>query len=531
MTFRFGRRGRQAPGFLWIPAVAVGLLSLAPVYYLAVRSTERGWEPWRDVAERSLWPLLVDSLQLAVVVVACSLAIALPGAWLTVRTDLPWRRAWAVALALPLAIPSYVMGLAVVAALGPRGLLQDWLQPLGVERLPEIYGLPAATLTLTAVSYPYLYIVLRAALRAADPSIEEAARSLGSGRLRAFASVTLPALMPAIAAGSLLVALYALSDFGGVATVRYTTFTRAVFLEYTSSFDRSRAAVLGVMLGVLAVTVLMLELLARSRYQSRLRSARTAPSTPIPLGRWRWPATGYLAIIVLVSEVLPVFVLCWWLGRGIAAGTDLPDVRGPLEHTLTLGLAGAAITTVLALAPAVLSARYGGFMARVVEQATFIAHALPGLVIALALVFFGIAYARPLYQTTWMLLLAYVVLFVPNALAALRAPLLRQDPHLEDAAASLGRRPFSTLATVTLPLARPGASAAFVLVFLTIVKELPATLLLSPPGYRTLAGVTWSTSSEAFLGSAALPGLLIIGLAALPAAVLAWRGDDESIER
>ena len=530
MTFAFRQRGRRAPGFLWIPALAVALLSLAPVYYLAVRSTERGWDPWREVAEQSLWPLLADSLQLAILVVACSLAISLPAAWLTARTDLPWRRAWAVGLALPLAIPSYVMGLAVVAALGPRGLLQDWLQPLGVERLPEIYGLPAATLTLTAVTYPYLYVVLRAALRTSDPATEEAARSLGASRGRAFASVTLPALAPAIAAGSLLVALYVLSDFGGVATVRYTTFTRAVFLEYTSSFDRSRAAVLGVMLGVLAITVLVLELLARSRYQSRLRAARTAPTRPAALGRWRWPATVFLSLVVLVSVVLPVFILSWWLGRGIAAGTELPDVGGPLRNTLTLGVVGAAVTTALAVAPAVLSARYGGFMARLVEQATFVAHALPGLVVALALVFFGIAYARPLYQTTWMLLLAYIVLFVPNALAALRAPLLRQDAHLEDAAASLGRRPLSILATVTLPLARPGASAAFVLVFLTIVKELPATLLLSPPGYRTLAGVTWSTSSEAFLGSAALPGLLIIGLAAIPAAVLAWRGDDESIE-
>ncbi len=153
MTLAFGRGGRRAPGFLWIPALAVAAVSLAPVYYLAVRSTERGWEPWREVAEQSLWPLLVDSLQLAGLVVACSLAIALPAAWLTGRTDLPGRRAWAVGLALPLAIPSYVMGLAVVAALGPRGLLQDWLEPLGVERLPEIYGLPAATLTLTAVTY------------------------------------------------------------------------------------------------------------------------------------------------------------------------------------------------------------------------------------------------------------------------------------------------------------------------------------------------------------------------------------------
>jgi iron(III) transport system permease protein len=524
-----GGSPRSAPVFLWLPALAAALFSLLPLYYLGVRSSERGFAAWRETASHSLDDLMANSLLLAAIVLAGSLAIALPAAWLTTRTDLPWRRAWTVALTLPLATPSYVMGLAVVSAAGPRGLFQDWLEPLGVDRLPEIYGLPAAAFTLTAVSYPYLFVILRAALRTADPSVEESARALGGGPWRAFAGVTLPGLAPAIAAGSLLIVLYALSDFGGVATTRYTTFTRAIFIEYTSSFDRTRAAILGVMLTGVAAAILLLELVARSRYEARVRVARTRPPRPVELGRWRWPGLAFVAFVVIVAEVLPIFVLAWWLTKGIAAGTDFPAVMAPLRHSLVLATGGAGLAVLAGMAPSILAARFAGFVPRMIEQLAFLSHALPGLVVALALVFFGIGYARPLYQTVWLMLGAYVVLFLPNALGAMRAPLMRLNPHLEEAGASLGRRPASVLAGVTLPLALPGAIAGFALVFLTIVKELPATLLLSPPGYQTLAGVTWSASSAAFYGSAALPALILIALAAAPIAVLTWRGDVDDL--
>jgi len=188
------------------------------------------------------------------------------------------------------------------------------------------------------------------------------------------------------------------------------------------------------------------------------------------------------------------------------------------------------VTVVLALPVAILAARFGGVFPMLIEQAAYLTHALPGLVVALALVFFGIGYARDLYQTTWMLLLAYVILFLPNALSALRASLLRQSPRLEDAGAALGRSPLRVLATVTLPLARPGAVAALALVFLTIMKELPATLLLAPPGYETLPGLVWGRSSNALYAGAALPALILIAVSAIPVALLVWRGDLGTIE-
>jgi iron(III) transport system permease protein len=268
----------------------------------------------------------------------------------------------------------------------------------------------------------------------------------------------------------------------------------------------------------------------RSRYEARVHARRLAPPRPVALGRWRWPAIAFLVFVVAISLALPVGVLVYWLVKGIQAGTEFPEVGDAIRHSLTLAAAGAAITVALALPVALLATRYGGPLARVVEQVAFVTHSLPGLVVALALVFFGIAYATSLYQTTWILLFAYVVLFLPNALAAMRAPLMRQSPRLEEAGAGLGRRPLHVLASVTLPLARPGAAAALALVFLTILKELPATLLLSPPGYRTLPGVIWGHTTDAFYGSAALPALILLAVAAVPIAFLAWRGDVDALE-
>ena len=276
----------------------------------------------------------------------------------------------------------------------------------------------------------------------------------------------------------------------------------AIFVRYGTSFDRTGAAILGVILAGLSLLVLAAEAFARQRYQRRLAARKLAPPRPIPLGRWRWVAMAFLAFVVLVSLVLPVGVLVYWLIRGWRAGTDFPPIWEATRHSVTIA-AGGALVTVSSRCRSPFSRRASAaFAARGIEQAAFLTHALPGLVVALSLVFFGIRYARDLYQTIWMLLFAYVILFLPNALAAMRSPLMRQSPRLEEAGASLGRSPLRVLLTVTLPIARPGALAAFALVFLTILKELPATLLLSPTGYSTLPGVIWAQSSDALYGSA-----------------------------
>lgn len=517
------RKAIAAPWPLWPPVAVAFLLAVLPPAYLVIRArTARSsaWERLFDVGPELLW----NSASLGAIVALLAAATALPAAWLVARTDMPGRRLWSVLLMLPLAAPSYVVALTVVRAFGPTGVLQAWLEPFGVERLPSLYGFRGAAYTLWAVTFPYAFLVIRAALRASDSS-EDASRVLGAGPLRTLLRVVIPSLLPAITAASLLVFLYVLSDFGAVATLRYHTLTRAVFLDYTASFDRSAAAVTALGLAAAASVVVTAEVLVRWRWEPRARARRLAPARVQRLGRWRWPAMLYPAAIVLFTLVLPVAILIDWAMDARDPWQVLRDQRGPAWNSVRLASFGAAATVILALPVTILSSRYGSRLARATEHASFAAHALPGVVVALAGAFFALNVVLELYQTLWMLLIVYTVLFLPNALAALRGPLVRQPRHLEEAGATLGRGPLGVLWRVSLPLARPGVLSAAALVFLTVIKELPATLLLSPPGFRTLPGVIWDSSSEAFLGGASIPALLLLVLAGMVVALLTWRGE------
>jgi iron(III) transport system permease protein len=468
--------------------------------------------------------LLARTAGLAVSVTAASVALAVPLAWLTVRCDLPGRRAWVVLTALPLAIPTYVGGYAFIAALGPQGMVQGWLAPLGIESLPSIYGFWGAWLALTLFSYPYVLLTVRAALRRLDPSLEEASRTLGRSRRATFWRVVVPQLRPAITAGALLVALYTLSDFGAVSLLRFDSFTRAIFVQYRASLDRSAAATLGLVLIVLTVVVLAAEARSRGRGQyHRLHGGGTRPAGVVALGRWRWPATAGCAALVALALAMPLGVIGYWLGRGLAAGEPLRLTSTLMGHSLVASALGAVVSVVAAWPVAVLAARHPGRFSRLVERASYTGYALPGVVVALSLVFFGARVVPAVYQTRTLLVFAYVVLFLPQAVGALRASLLQVSPSLEEASRLLGRSRLATTREVVLPLVRPGILAGGALVFLTCMKELPATLLLAPTGYETLATQVWNATSEAFFGRAAAPALALVLLSALPMALLVIR--------
>ncbi|MBI2288729.1 MAG: iron ABC transporter permease [Chloroflexi bacterium] len=531
---RLGRAGQgthipRPPVIIWLPAVFIALGVLLPQAYLVLRALGAGGEIWELLFRTRTLAILGRTVALVIAVTAVSLAISLPLAWLTTRTDLPLRRVWSVLTALPLVIPSYVAGFTVVAALGPRGILQQLLaEPFGLERLPEIYGFPGALLTVTAVSYPYLLLALQAAFHGLDPCLEEASHSLGYGSWDTFRRITLPQLRPALAAGSLLVALYTLRDFGGVSLLRYETFTWAIYIQYQTSIDRMSAAALSLVLVALAVTILLIE----TRTQSRARYYRSTVGvvhlpTQRQLGRWRWPALGFCVSVVLLTLAMPMAILVYWTTSGMSAGESLRLAWGSALNSAYVSGLAAAITAVAALPIAILAVRYAGKSGRLPERVTYVGFALPGIVIALALVFFGANYATPIYQTLGILLFAYLILFLPQAVGSTRTSLLQISPHVEEAARSLGRTVRQTLITVTLPLVRPGVLAGAALVFLTTMKELPATLLLSPIGFKTLATSVWSATSESLFAQAAVPALLLIVLSSIPMALLVTRQPKE----
>ncbi len=526
---RWLRRGRartgRAPAFLWLPATLVGLAMALPLAYLALRAFGSG-----ELASALLWrprtlAIVLRSALLVVSVTALSTLIAVPLAWLTTRTDLPLRRFWSAVTPLPLVIPSYIAGFLYVLALGPKGLVQQLLAPLGVERLPDFYGFPGAALVLTLLCYPYVLLSARAALARLDPALEESARALGHAPRAAFFRVTLPLLRPAILTGALLVALYTLSDFGAVSLLRYETFTWAIYLQYGAAFNRAAAAALSLVLIAFTAGLLVLE----ARTRGRARYYRTAGGTGSPpptvrLGRWRWPAFAFCSGVTALALALPMAVLSLWVVRGVAAGEVLDQLWGPTLNSLTAAGLAATAAVLAALPLAVWSVRYPSRWSALLERVSYVGFALPGVTVALALVFFGANFARPLYQTLALLVFAYVVLFLPTALGAMRASLLQVSPRLEEAARGLGKSPLQVLALVNLPLVRSGVLAGGALVFLLTLKELPATLILGPLGFKTLSTAIWSAASEAFFARAAAPALLLILVSSLSMAFI-LRGD------
>lgn len=505
----------------------VGASAALPLVYLVWRTNELGWaEAWRIASSDRTRRLLWSTLQLAVSVTAASVLISVPLAWLTTRTDLPLRRFWVVVTALPLAIPTYVGAWAMIGALGPRGMLQGGLERFGVTQIPSIYGFWGAFVVLTLFSYPYVLLTVRAAYRRLDPSLEEASRTLGRGSFPTFMRVVLPQLRPSIVAGSLLVSLYTLSDFGAVSMLRYDTFTRAIFVQYRGALNRGSAAVLGLVLVVLTISVLAAEQRFRGREQlHRLHGGGARRSSVVRLGRWRWVATTAVGILTFVALVMPMSVIGYWLWRGARVGEPvLPDLS-LITNSLTVSLFGALVAVAAALPVAMLVVRHPGRFSRMIERLSWSGYALPGIVVALALVFFGARRAPWAYQTMGMLVFAYTILFLPQAIGAIRASLLQVTPSLEEASRVLGSGPGATFRKVVLPLSRPGVTAGGALVFLTCMKELPATLLLAPTGFSTLSTRIWNATSEGFLARAAGPALALVLLSSLPMAVLVSRDE------
>ncbi|WP_443071547.1 ABC transporter permease [Streptomyces sp. WMMC940] len=487
-----------------VPACVAAALAVLPLGYLAVRALERGPAfAWNVIAGDRSVQLLLRSLGLSATVVTACLLLGIALAWLTTRTALPCARAWSVLVTLPLAVPSYVTAFA-------------WL-----SAAPSLAGFTGSALALTLASFPYVYLPVAAALRGTDPGHEEVARSLGHGPLRTFLRVTLPQVRPAAAGGGLLVALYVLSDFGAVSLMRYDTFTRGIYTSYRASFDRTPAAALSAVLVLMTVALVTAETRSRGRAGYSRTGAGTARRTaPAALGRLRLPALAWCGTVVATAVGFPLATLGYWLVVGSSATWDPATLTTTALTTLAVAAAGAALTTVLALPVGVIAARHRGRLAHLLEQAAYAGHAVPGITVALALVFFAVRYVRPLYQETPLLICAYAVLFLPVAVAATRAAVVQAPPVLDDVARSLGRTPFGVLREVTVPLAAPGVAAGAALTFVVCMKELPATLLLRPTGMDTLATRLWTETGTGSFAAAAPYAAGLILLAAVPSYVL-----------
>lgn len=455
--------------------------------------------------------LLGNTLLLAAGVLIVDTLIALPLAYLSVRCKIKARRAITVLGVLPLAIPGYVMAYAFLGLGGYNGSLQEWL---GVA-VPRISGFWGSLLVLSLCTFPYLYLNLRTALLGMDQSIEEASRSLGHDAKSTFMKVVLPQLRPAYLAGALLVSLHVFGDFGTVSLMRFETFSYALYLQYISAYDRIYAAWLALMLLGLTTAALVLEyrLLKKAIFHRLGRGAARA-RTFLKLGPWKFIAYTFVTVLLIIAIILPVSSIMFWVNQ-----TAFANVAGDLwesfGNSVKASAPAAVLTTLLALPLAYIGVRYKTKLSNPIERVAYLGYATPPLAFALAFVFFSLYVSTSLYQSLLLLVIVYSLHFLAEAIGPLRSALYQAPPQYEEAAKSMGYSASKSFFKVTLPLLRGGIIAASSLVFLSAMKELSITFLLSPIGFNTLALSAWSYTGEAMFAEAAPFALTILLFSAL----------------
>ncbi|KAF1065959.1 MAG: Sulfate transport system permease protein CysW [Pseudomonas citronellolis] len=498
---------RRTPFWLLPPVILLALLASLPLFYVAAKAWDSGWHvAWQLLWRPFVFRLLGNTLSLMASVTLLTALLGLLCAWLVERSNLPGRRYWNVLLCLPFAIPSFVSSF-------------TWIS------LSPIYeGFGGAVLIMTMSKYPLVYLPVAATLRSIDPSLEESARMLGLSRRQVFWRVTLPLLRPTLAATGLLVALHMLVEFGALSLLRFQTFTTAIYQEFELEFSNATAAMLSSVLLALCFGLLWLEL--RVRGGGRLvrtgqGSARQAER--VHLRGWNLPVQGLLAALVVVGTGIPLAMLGYWLCTGSSAAFPLAEIFSTLTSSLTLSFGGALLGCLLALPVSILVVRHPGRLARWVQGLPYLLQAVPGLVIALSLVYFSLHYVPAVYQTTALLLVAYALLFLPLAQAPIRVALEKASPQLEEAARTLGQTPLMAFVRITLPIISPAIGAGFVLVFLDTMKELTATLVLGPTGLSTLATAVWIHTANLEYAAAAPYAALLILISGLPVYLLTTR--------
>jgi len=505
------QRPRTPPPLIAVAGFAA-LLAAIPLIYIGVRVGEGGIDGILAVLGRPRLPLLlVNTIVLAASVTLAATVIGVASALMLTRLRLPAVRLLAVLAVLPLAVPSYL------AAFG-------WL-----AAAPGIHGFWPAWLVLTVVTAPYVTLPVAAALRGTPTALGDVARTLGYGPARTFGLVVWPGIRSAALAGALLVCLYVLADFGGVALFRYPVLTTAIHQAYGATFDRNYAAVLAMILVVLALIVFAGERAMRPARE--FGTGRQGAHEPVSAGALTPLAVAALLIVPVCAVAVPLASL---IGRLINAQTvrelDVDRLVAAIGNTLGLSVAGAVLAVLLALPIATLVARYRGAIVQVIETAGSLPLAVPGIVVGLGLVFFSLLAVPALYQTAAVLAFAYGVLFLPKAIGTIRGSIERVPRSLEDVSSTLGYGPFARWRRVTARLARPGILVAALFIAVTAMKELPATLLLRPTGMNTLAVELWSKTDISAYGAAVPYAVALVVLAAVPAVLLSPRTERLPVE-
>lgn len=514
-----GRFRRRAAAWL------LSLPLLLPLAFLAASWATPAPDLWAHLIDHVLARVLLNSLLLGTGIALSTAALGVGLAWLTACCEFPGRRWLDWALVLPLAMPAYVVAFVYVGLSDYSGLAQTfWREASGSSvMLPSVRSLPGAIALLSLVLYPYVYLLARAAFLRQGASAFEVARSLGLSPWQAFRRVALPLARPAWMAGATLAMLEALADFGAVSVLGVDTFTTAIYRVWFGLYSLPVAAQMATVLLALVALVLLVERVLRGRARYHTQRARPAPR--IALGGVRaLLASGTAGGVLLFGFGLPVLQLLLWLPRADVAASSLIDLT---LRTLQIGGLVALVVLVLGMTLAALQRR--AQTDRMVIAPVFIAnlgYAVPGTVLAVAVMWMLVGLERPFAEQFGVqlgltlgllgLVMALSARFLRVGFEPLEAGLAQIRPSMMEAARSLGVPAWQRLRGLVLPLLRPSVLAAALLVLVETMKEMPATLMLRPFGWDTLAVRIHAYTSEGLWQSAAAPALVLVAVGLLP---------------
>ncbi|MBO9438414.1 iron ABC transporter permease [Sulfitobacter sp. KE29] len=531
------RRARDGLRALSGVALTVALFCALPMLAVLIAALSGGTETVQHLIDTVLGRYTVTTLLLVLLVSLGTFAIGVGAAWLVTMTRFPGAKFLEIALVLPLAFPAYVLAYAYTHVLDHPGIVQTVLRDVtgwGPRDywFPEIRSLGGAAAMLVLVLYPYVYLLARAAFLQQSGTTFLAARALGSSAWAAFFKVSLPLARPAIAGGVLLAVMETIADFGTVAYFGVQTFATGIYTSWFSMFDRAAAAQLALCLLSFALLLAMLERAQRGKAKYHDPARRTQSAPPAELKGWQAAAAIVLCgVPVLFGAVLPVVILVT-MGLDSEQSLFSPRYLGFMRNSVTLAGVAAVLTVLAAISVGFYRRLRPG---RVSQGAAYVArlgYAVPGGVIAVGLLVpfaafdnaldawmretFDISTGLLITGSIWLLVLAYLVRFLAAALGAYEGGQSMVHANMDAAARSLGQTPLGTLRRVHLPILAPSLLTALLIVFVDVMKELPATLIMRPFNYDTLAVQAYRLASDERLNGAAVPSLVIVAMGLLP---------------
>lgn len=513
---------RSSVSSLQLAALASAALILLPLGYVTVLALSADFAVWQRLWTTRIPELLWNTVSLAGAVALLTLALGVSTAWMVTRFEFPGRRLWEIGLVLPLAMPTYVLAYVYNYLLGFGGPAEQiWQLMAGPQaRIISPQSFWRVTFVIALDTFPFVYLLTRSALLSFNVSFEEVARTCGASPLRRVLFVTLPLLRPSIVAGIALVILYVVSDFGAVSLLRYQTLTYAVFQQMTGRSDNQAASILSILLVILALLFLLAERWFRRKSRFYQTTGRFRAPQRVRCG-WMHAAalTACLATVIGLAFGIPAYLLVMWSLSSEARAILDARFFGFVWNSALLSTLAATAAVLVGLPLAYLASRQPTWLNLGCLQAAYAGYVLPGPVAALAVLVLFLNVMPFFYGTVIVLIVAYVLHFLPAGLQSLEPSIQQITPNLEEVARTLGLNVRETWRRVTLPLIRNGVIVAWVLIFLQTMKELPATLLLRPVGFDTLAIRVWLEASEEYYQLAA-PSALLIVLVGLPALVL-----------